>query len=568
MKEALLSYVKDSATREKIQKKKLSINNKNNNILRCHGLKPNSTEDDIKDVFCKIFINFLNTKENGSHYSQKEWNNYSELLPHNTHGRASEGRVYRTHLGNLKNPWKNVNNWFEKFSKDSIEWAKKKNIKIPKVYLESFNIFIDNLNKFKLMLDNRDEGLGKSTKPYTELEQYLVNNWYQSHKAKFSTNSGIFERHPETIKIWKDFINSEKYKIKLLSGIEKNKYNLECIKKYYNTNGKLPSSTSNDHRIAFLGRLHIRMKKNLKEHLILNNQDLTNAWKDFLEYVDINLEWNKMFEILQEFISQEKCLPKKEQKYKSKKIGIWCATQRQAHKNKKLIESRIKKLESINIWSWYIKSKEACNGIWNKMFKILQEFVSEKKCLPNQKQEYKNENIGSWCSTQRQAHKNKKLIESRIKKLESIDIWYWNEKDFKWNNMWNLLNEYTIKKPLYYSPSLPKNLQRWAHRQREVCKEKKLTELRKKKLESINGWFWDMDECWDKKYDLLIEYYNNFKKLPDSKTVYKEFPIGYWCTSQKKDKKDKKISNGRIIKLESIDIWCWAKWNWNKNSIK
>ena len=126
-------------TRENTIKKRAE-NNRDINMLRCHGLTADSTEDDIKDVFCKVFIDFLNTMKNGDYYSQEHWGKYSDKLPKKTFGRAAEGRVNRSHFGNLKNPWgketKGKHDWFAKFRKDSIEWATKKKINFPNVIFE------------------------------------------------------------------------------------------------------------------------------------------------------------------------------------------------------------------------------------------------------------------------------------------------------------------------------------------------------------------------------------------------------------------------------------------------
>lgn len=145
--------------------------------------------------------------------------------------------------------------------------------------------FIEKLDKFKDMLDNREEGLGKSSTPFTKEEKILV-KWYHCNKNNFLNKSGIFENYPETIKIWEDFINDEKYKNKLLIGIEKNKYELEYIKKYYKKEGKLPSSKTGENKTIYLGCLCVRMTKTLKKGLIMKNQELTNLWKDFFEEVE------------------------------------------------------------------------------------------------------------------------------------------------------------------------------------------------------------------------------------------------------------------------------------------
>eukprot|EP00956_Cyclotella_meneghiniana_P018160 scaffold30024_cov52-Cyclotella_meneghiniana.AAC.2 len=121
-------------------------------------------------------------------------------------------------------------------------------------------------------------------------------------------------------------------------------------------------------------------------------------------------QWDEKFKALLEY---------KNKRYKQNpKLARWVSNQRKYHKNEKMSQDRIDKLEGIAfVW------KPARGGLdaarknefdenWNDMFEQLKVFRVEI---------YKsNPKLGRWVHTQRQKHRNKKLSLDQIKKLEAI----------------------------------------------------------------------------------------------------------------------------------------------------
>ena len=92
---------------------------------------------------------------------------------------------------------------------------------------------------------------------------------------------------------------------------------------------------------------------------------------------------------------------------------------------------------------------------WNEWKNLLFEYCNEYKQIPTQKMKYKNQNIGSWLSTQKKKIKYNsddvyiKLSENKYVK-ESVEYYLNPEK--KWNEDKDLLFEYCNEykqKPLY-----------------------------------------------------------------------------------------------------------------------
>ena len=96
------------------------------------------------------------------------------------------------------------------------------------------------------------------------------------------------------------------------------------------------------------------------------------------------------------------------------KLGQWCLTQRQNHKDSTLAPALIKRLEDIGFqWDPFAIA-------WEEMFAELGAY-KQTHGAPNVPTRWKdNPKLGSWCGTQRQAYKNAALSDDRVKRLEEI----------------------------------------------------------------------------------------------------------------------------------------------------
>lgn len=178
---------------------------------------------------------------------------------------------------------------------------------------------------------------------------------------------------------------------------------------------------------------------------------------------------------------------------------------------------------------------------------------------------------------QRLLYKKNKIPEERIKKLEKIEGWYW-EKDFEdvWDETYNKLNDF-INKNKYMPSNKSKNIEEkqlgtWCNNQRNNKRLNKLSNDRIKKLEEINEWYWYEDEpkklkTFDENYDAVEQWIKINKKIPSAKSKdIDEKQLGTFCSTQRKNKRNNKLSNEKIDKLEKLKYWYWEKNKINKQS--
>ena len=277
------------------------------------------------------------------------------------------------------------------------------------------------------------------------------------------------------------------------------------------------------------------------------------------------LPWNIQFHYLEEFINQNSRFPTQIEEYpKGNSLGGWCSHQRALYKENKLDKYYIDKLESID-FSW-----DAVESLWDDQYNYLVEFVNKHQRFPNTDEKYPlNNNLGTWCGTQRMTYKNNKLSSERIKKLENLGF-KWTVIEDKWNAQLEYLKEYLDKFNLLpeYNINYPTDnkLGAWCSRQRSLYRENKLSKNKINQLESI-GFIWEpLKSNWEKQFRYLEQYVNENNHFPDSNTIYPlENNLGLWCINQRFLYNNNRLSKDRIIQLESIGfIWDSIDQDWEK----
>lgn len=132
--------------------------------------------------------------------------------------------------------------------------------------------------------------------------------------------------------------------------------------------------------------------------------------------------WMEKYNMLKEYIEENKYLPSHKTKYKGINIGFW--TTKQKVEKKSMDDVRIKLLEEIPEWKWEYNEDD----IWLEKYHILKEYIEENKSIPSRMAEYKGMKIGYWVHHQRGAKKGRgrcKMDTTRIKLLEKLSEWKW-----------------------------------------------------------------------------------------------------------------------------------------------
>lgn len=227
----------------------------------------------------------------------------------------------------------------------------------------------------------------------------------------------------------------------------------------------------------------------------------------------------------------------------------------------------VKKSEEIELNEWITNVEE-------KMWKIIDSFMSKY----NEVKKWVNENeripsivkennlersLGEWCGCKRRAKKTNKISKNQIKLLEELPGWYW-EYDDVYNSMYAEVKEWIKKNGKLPSNGLKdkveKRLATWCDSNKYAKKNNELSENKIKMLEQLPGWFWNKyDHIFDKTYTEMEEWIRENKKIPISTSKNDvEKRLGNWCNHRRTDKRNNKLSEDIVQKLEQLPGWYWG----------
>jgi hypothetical protein len=167
-------------------------------------------------------------------------------------------------------------------------------------------------------------------------------------------------------------------------------------------------------------------------------------------------------------------------------LGAWCQDQRENLKNGLLKSERIKALDKLKfVWN-------PLKDNWNEQCNYLQQFRElNVDRWPKIKEEFPAGNeLGIWCSIQRDAYKNKKLTDQKVAILNAIGL-PWNIFDETWNKQFSYLKAFRQINPDRWPKKreefpVGNKLTNWCVDQRKLNKKNKLTPERKMQLDVID----------------------------------------------------------------------------------
>ena len=110
------------------------------------------------------------------------------------------------------------------------------------------------------------------------------------------------------------------------------------------------------------------------------------------------------------------------------------------------------------------------------------------------------------------------------------------------------------------TPYKGENLSRWVNKQRSRYNKGVLGLERVEKLESVPGWVWSpLDESWEDTYKVLIEFSSEFGhvRVPRNPKNFKGVGLATWVQSQRSNYNKGKLTQERILRLESVTGWAW-----------
>ncbi len=246
------------------------------------------------------------------------------------------------------------------------------------------------------------------------------------------------------------------------------------------------------------------------------------------------MKWKENFELTKEFKEKYGRFPGFKEEYKGVKLGIWLTNQKRRLTNRSV---KMEMLKSIGF------SFEAIKDIqWEKNLKLFKEYFNEYGKYPASKESYKGVNLGSWIDSIRYSYNNGnkihpiKLTESRMKQLEEINFeftdWEINFKILKeFKEEYGRFPNYNETYKGFNIGDYVSNLRnRYTDDNRSIKKE--LVEA----LEEIgfNLLFDIRKATWDKNFQILKDFKEEYGRLPHNNEKYKGVNIGKWLMNHKK----------------------------------
>ena len=247
------------------------------------------------------------------------------------------------------------------------------------------------------------------------------------------------------------------------------------------------------------------------------------------------------------------------------KLGMWVYLKRLQKDS--LDHELISILEKIPDWTW--ENPESISHKWEDGFLLLKRYVDIYGHARWRQYKRTDEaiKIKNWIREQKTRFNKGVLSNINIKKLNSINVWHWND----WDEGFRLLKEYykthSQNPPSRYKTPCNFALSDWIYRQ---LKNDKLSKEKRKKLESLENWTWETD----KNKELFMEGYIRLKKykedvgnlfMPRDYTTEDGFNLGMWYATRRLDYKKGRLKRYKINLLNQLDVvWNPHDYQWEQ----
>ncbi len=237
----------------------------------------------------------------------------------------------------------------------------------------------------------------------------------------------------------------------------------------------------------------------------------------------------------------------------SDKLCSWVGIQRSYFKQNKLSKDKAEKLNSLSFdWNPF-------DSAWQEMFYALCEFKQNTGHLDVWEASIRNEKLCTWTQKQRQNYRNNKLSKDYIEKLNEIEF-VWDPLIAAWEAMFLEICKYkeehghcNVKQKYPQNPKLAT----WVNTQRAQYKEGEYLPERQKRLEEI-GFIWDTNiSAWETQFLALSQFKERQGHCNVPQRHNENSKLTTWVGTQRTDYKDKRITQERIARLESIGF----QWN-------
>jgi hypothetical protein len=276
-------------------------------------------------------------------------------------------------------------------------------------------------------------------------------------------------------------------------------------------------------------------------------------------------KWNEGFRELEKYIGKHghAKVPALYETADGYKLGVWVNSQRT--KSSQLTVDKVSRLESLPHWIW-----NQIDSQWEEGYKHLTDFVEKNghAGVAARSKTSDGYSLGTWVGTQRS--KKDSLSPERLAKLEALPGWVWDKHIAQWQSGFSQLEVYVeqnghARVARSFKSADGYSLGIWVGTQRSK-KDSRSPEQRAQ-LESLPGWTWDMvTAVWEDGYGHLKEFVeqHGHAKVGQGFEAPDGFGLGLWVNNLRAQRKQNKLSDEKVARLESLAGWAWdvleAQW--------
>lgn len=225
-------------------------------------------------------------------------------------------------------------------------------------------------------------------------------------------------------------------------------------------------------------------------------------------------------------------------------LGTWIGNQKSFLKNGKLTRDRVDKLSEIGVVIETLETR------WLGKYEELKEYQAKfgNLDIPH---EWPT-GLGQWLANQKSFEKSGKMSNERKLLLQKLGIPMGRQSEkIDWEDRYAELVQY---KTAYGDTDVPVDwptgLGKWTNKQRSA----QLSENRRRMLSELE-FIWDrLSEKWESRFEELLLY----REIHGDANVPKEWPggLGAWVNTQRQSRKNDKLTEDRILRLDSIGfVW-------------
>jgi superfamily II DNA or RNA helicase len=270
--------------------------------------------------------------------------------------------------------------------------------------------------------------------------------------------------------------------------------------------------------------------------------------------------WEEWFARLETFAQTNgHCRPKREsQNLEERALSSWAMQQRHSFNKGKLLHDRVRKLETIPLWTW-----DPMDSQWMEYFERLSNYASvhNSSRVPSTVRDQEGRPLGKWVAKLRA--KRESLSTEQKNLIEALPDWTWDPFLEAWEVAFEEIQELAIKKSDSVFSRNEKfkdgrSIGGWVIKQRQD--RNRLSDRQASMLESLPKWSWDpFDDLKEVTKVELLEYVSKYGNslVPLKFESDSGFSLGNVVSRIRQDARKGKLDPDLRHFVELLPGWVW-----------